>query len=154
MAILLGSQAPEFSLPGWYHQAEGEFALSTQRGRTVVLAFYPGDERLICTKQLCAYSDNISDLHRFDSVVWGIASQSVESHRSFAEGKRLKMPLLADENAKVATDFGIIGAFGLRRSVFVIDSTGRVAWRWVSTTNMTFPSVTDIKNAVAEVQVA
>lgn len=148
MAILVGAQAPDFCLAGWYDTSESEFCLEGQRGRSVVLAFYPGDERLICTRQMCAYSDNIADLHRFDSVVWGIAPQSVESHQKFAKGKALRMPLLADEQQQVAREFGIVGAFGLRRSVFVVDAAGLVSWRWVSTTNLTFPSVKDIKAAV------
>jgi peroxiredoxin Q/BCP len=149
MAILVGARAPDFSLPGWYSQAEGEFSLATQKGRGVVLVFYPGDDRLVCTRQMCAYSDNIADLHRFDSAVWGIAPQSVESHRLFSEGRRLRMPLLADAERRVARDYGIVGAFGLRRSVFIVNAEGYVAWRWVSTTNLTFPSAPMIKEALA-----
>ncbi|MEO8330270.1 MAG: redoxin domain-containing protein, partial [Candidatus Nanopelagicales bacterium] len=100
------------------------------------------------------YSDNIADLHRFDSVVWGISPQGIESHRQFSEGKHLKMPLLSDEKKSVAAAYGIMGAFGLRRSVFVVDGEGKIAWRWVSTTNVTFPSVSDIKQALTESQAA
>jgi peroxiredoxin Q/BCP len=134
--------------------AEGTFRVSEQRGHPLVLAFYPGDERLVCTRQMCAYSDNIADLHRFGASVWGIAPQSVESHRQFAEGRHLKMPLLADLDKHVATEYGIMGAFGLRRSVFVIDRDGVISWRWVSTTNLTFPSAADIRNAVADAKAA
>ena len=154
MAILVGSKAPDFTLPGWYDLAEDRFSMSAQRGHPLVLAFYPGDERLVCTRQMCAYSDNIADLHRFDAAVWGIAPQSVESHRKFAEGRHLKMPLLADLDGQMATDYGIMGAFGLRRSVFVIDRDGIVSWRWVSTTNLTFPSAAEIKLAVADAKAA
>jgi peroxiredoxin Q/BCP len=154
MAILVGSKTPDFTLPGWYDLAEDSFSMSAQRGHPLVLAFYPGDERLVCTRQMCAYSDNIADLHRFDAAVWGIAPQSVESHRQFAEGRHLKMPLLADLDKQVATAYGIMGAFGLRRSVFVINRDGIVSWRWVSTTNLTFPSTAEIKDAVADAKAA
>ena len=70
MALLVGATAPDFTLPGWYNQSAGSFSLAAERGHPVVLAFYPGDERLVCTRQMCAYSDSIADLHLFDAVVW------------------------------------------------------------------------------------
>lgn len=144
MALLVGSNAPDFALPDWY-DGEHTFSLAAERGHPVVLAFYPGDERLVCTRQMCAYSDNIAELRLTKSVVWGIAPQSVESHRDFAEGRALKMPLLSDGDKAVAGAYGILGALGLRRSVFVIDADGRIAWRWIASLNLTFPAVADLR---------
>ncbi len=154
MAVLVGSHAPDFTLPGWYQSDAADFSLSAQRGRPVVLAFYPGDERLVCTRQLCQYSDNLADLHLFDAVVWGIAPQTISSHRDFANGRRLTMPLLSDEQRSVARDYGILGPLGLRRSVFVVDPEGRIAWRRIVALNVLFPSVSEIKDALAEVRAA
>ena len=154
MALLVGSTAPDFTLPGWYQSSASDFRLSAQRGRPVVLAFYPGDERLVCTRQLCQYSDNIAALHLFDAVVWGISPQDVESHRDFAQGRSLTMPLLSDAHRDVARSFGVLGPLGLRRSVFVIDAEGRIAWRQVVALNVTFPSVEEIKRALSSVKTA
>ena len=154
MAILVGSTAPDFTLTGWYNLAASPFTLSAERGHPVVLAFYPGDERLVCTRQLCAYSDSVADLHLFDAVVWGISPQDVDSHQSFAEGRKLKMPLLADLGKNVARGYGIVGPMGLRRSVFVVDADGRIAWRWVAALNVQFPGVEAIRRAVADVKAA
>ena len=139
MAILVGSKAPDFALAGWYNLAESPFTLSAELGHPVVLAFYPGDERLVCTRQLCAYSDSIADLHLFDAVVWGISPQDVDSHRSFAEGRKLKMPLLADTVAR---------SYGIRASA-VATTSGLVAWRWVASLGFQFPTVDDIRSAAA-----
>jgi thioredoxin-dependent peroxiredoxin len=154
MAILIRSAAPDFALDGWHGNALDHFSLSAQRGRRVVLAFYPGDERLVCTRQMCAYSDEVGELGRLDAEVWGIAPQSVDSHRKFAQGRKLKIPLLSDPDMTVARQYGVVGAFGLRRSVFVIDPFGNVAWRWVSTINLKFPSAEEIRWAVADVAAA
>ena len=54
----VGDPAPEFELDG----TEGRFRLADQRGRTVVLVFYPGDDTKVCTKQLCEYTDHWSAL--------------------------------------------------------------------------------------------
>ena len=154
MAILVGSRAPDFTLPGWYRLAPAQFTLSAERGRPVVLAFYPGDERLVCTRQMCAYSDSLADLHLFDAVVWGISPQGLDSHRSFAAGRRLKMPLLSDLTKQTARDFGLLGPMGLRRSVFVVDGHGRVAWRRVAALNVLFPAVAEIRAALEQVKAA
>lgn len=154
MAILLRSAAPDFTLDGWAGVAPDRFTLSKQQGRTVVLVFYPGDERMVCTRQMCSYSDQMAQLGQFQARVWGIAPQSVDSHQKFAQGRQLKMPLLADPGMRVAREYGVVGAFGLRRSVFVVDPFGHVAWRWVSTINLTFPSADEIRWAVADVQAA
>jgi peroxiredoxin Q/BCP len=150
MAVLVGAQAPDFTLPGVYGKEEGSFTLSGERGHPVALAFYPGDERLVCTRQMCAYSDSVGDLHLFDGVVWGISPSTLAEHRRFAEDRRLKMPLLADVDKAVARDFGVVGPFGLRRSVFVVDADGRIAWRWVSALNATFPGADEVRRRLHE----
>lgn len=153
MAVTVGSNAPGFTLPGWYDGFD-EFSLSQRRGNATVLVFYPGDERLVCTRQLCTYSDNISDLHLFDAVVWGISPQSIESHRDFAGARKLKMPLLTDADREVAEAYGIVGPLGIRRSVFVVDADGRVAWRKVTSLGVTFPSTGEIREALQSIRAA
>ena len=61
------------------------------------------------------------------------------------------MPLLAYVDKAVARAYGVLGAFGLRRSVFVVDPEGLVAWRWVGTMNVTFPDVGEVREALAAV---
>lgn len=148
MALLVGAPAPTFTLPGWHRSSERSFTLAAEPGHPVVLAFYPGDERLVCTKQMCSYSDNLADLQRFEADIWGIAPQSVDSHATFASGRRLQLPLLTDADKVVAKQYGVVGAFGLRRSVFVIGADGQITWRWISTTNVTFPGIPEIVAAL------
>ena len=147
MALTVGSTAPDFTLPGWY-DGVADFTLSSRRGNPTVLAFYPGDERLVCTRQLCTYSDNISDMHLFDADVWGISRQSVDSHRDFAGARKLKMPLLTDVDNAVAHAYGIVGPLGVRRSVFVIDASGHIAWRKVTALGVSAPTTQEIRAAL------
>jgi peroxiredoxin Q/BCP len=151
MAILLGAQAPDFTLAGWYDSGESSYSLSAERGHPVVLVFYPTDQGLVCTKQLCSYSDNMADLRLTGAVVWGISPQGIESHRKLSEGRQLKMPLLSDPGMEVARNFGIVGAVGLRRSVFVIDAHGLVAWRRVTALSLSFPTVDEVRAALTDV---
>lgn len=142
----VGSQAPDFTLPSLTlvdgQAVRGELTLSAERGHPVVLAFYPGDETMVCTRQMCAYSEGVEALAGLDARVWGISPQDLDSHEGFARHHRLAMPLLAD------VDHAVIGAYGLprfgiglRRSVFVVDAAGVIRWRYVTQFGITFPDV-------------
>jgi len=119
----INSPAPDFTLP----DGDGnQWRLSEQRGKVVVLLFYPGDETPICTKQMCSVRDRWEDYTATGAEVVGISSDSVESHRKFSEHHNLPLRLLSDAGANVA---GLYGARSLipgkvARSVFVIDSNG------------------------------
>jgi peroxiredoxin Q/BCP len=153
VAVTVGSNAPDFTLQGWYSGVQ-DFTLSAQRGRPLVLAFYAADESLVCTRQLCTYSDEIADLHLFDATVWGISPQTVDSHKEFAGARKLKMPLLTDPGKEVARAYGVVGPLGIRRSVFIVDAGGRVAWRRVTAIGVTYPSAADIRSALATLSTA
>jgi peroxiredoxin Q/BCP len=125
--ISLGETAPDFKLPGIENGERRDFTLSEYRGRNVVLAFYPGDNTPGCTKQLCSYRDDWSDLERLGAVLLGISPQDVDSHEKFATKHKFPFPLLADTDKAVTAAYGV-GApiIGVRRSVFVVDGGGIV----------------------------
>jgi thioredoxin-dependent peroxiredoxin len=127
--ISLGEAAPDFKLPGIEKGERRDFTLSEYRGRNVVLAFYPGDNTPGCTRQLCSYRDNWSDLEDLGAVLLGISPQDVDSHEKFATKHNFPFPLLADIDKAVTTSYGV-GApvIGVRRSVFVVDGAGVVRY--------------------------
>src|SRR6266545_4275293 len=95
----IGARAPDFSLP----DSEGtEWQLSKRLGKVVVLLFYPGDETPICTRQMCSVRDRWDDYATTGAEVVGISTNTVESHKSFAENHNLPLRLLADVDRKVA----------------------------------------------------
>jgi peroxiredoxin Q/BCP len=119
----INEPAPDFSLP----DGNGEqWRLSDYRGKVVVLLFYPGDETPVCTRQLCSVRDRWEDYVATGAEVVGISSDSVESHRKFAEHHGLPLRLLSDKERVVATLYGARSFIPGRvaRSVFVIDAQG------------------------------
>jgi peroxiredoxin Q/BCP len=140
-----GEPAPDFTLEG----TGGTFALSEQRGKRVVLLFYPGDNTAVCTRQFCSYRDRGEDMSGLDAVVVGISSQSVASHEGFRDRHGLNVPLLADEDRAVAKSYGVTGPLGVRRATFVIDEGGVVRHRQVHALGLTYESVDDIAEALA-----
>ena len=145
----IGQSAPDFTLPG-VTLADGEgvrsdYTLSALRGTPVVLAFYPGDNTSVCTKQLCSYTSGLESFSNFGATVWAISPQGLDSHEKFASKFNLAFPLLADEGLKVSRQYGItLGGAGLRRSVFVVDADGILRWKHVTLVGLTFPSAETI----------
>ena len=150
----VGTAAPDFTLPGVLvsdgDTTREDYTLSAQRGRPLVLAFYPGNNTAVCTKQLCSYTADLSSFVDLGATVWGISPQDVDSHEKFARKHGLTMPLLADVGLAVARQYGItLGGAGLRRSVFVIDGSGIVQWKQVTLIGLTFPSAETITAQLA-----
>jgi peroxiredoxin Q/BCP len=147
-----GDLAPDFTLSGTVpghgpDSGDREFTLSAARGRPVVLAFYPGDETPVCTRQLCSYQHDLETLRGLDAQLWGISSQSLDSHRRFQAHRGLTFPLLSDPDNQVFAAYGL-GTLLHRRAVFVIDAEGRIAWRHVSTTGLTYRRTQEIAAAL------
>jgi peroxiredoxin Q/BCP len=145
----IGADAPEITLPGTI-PASGDtaaerrdFTLSAERGHPVVLAFYPGDETPVCTKQLCSYQSDLATLQGLNATLWGISSQDLDSHEKFQAHRGLSFPLLSDTDNDIFKRYGLGSLFN-RRAVFVIDANGKIAWKHVSTTGLTFQKTDQI----------
>jgi len=129
-----GSKAPEFSLPWATKETIGTpdspYELWRDRGKTVVLAFYPADFTKGCTAELQTFADQYDTLFGPDVVVVGISADPLESHRRFASSLDLPFRLLSDPDLKVARKYGSNGEGGRpKRTVFVIGPDGRIKYR-------------------------
>jgi len=146
-----GTGAPDFAL----RDGEGaEWRLSDQRGKVVVLLFYPGDETPICTRQMCSVRDRWEDYAATGAEVVGLSTNSVDSHKSFAEHHNLPLRLLADVGGKIAAAYGARSLIPgkVARSVFVIDRNGVVKYRDVRPLGLFRPKDDDIIKAIREAQ--
>ncbi len=130
---LVGQPAPAFTLDGVADSTRRSFSLAEAYGAPLVLAFYPGDDTMTCTKQLCSYQDDLSRLTGLGAALWGISAQDVDSHERFAAKRSLTFPLLADPDRTVIRSYGVDGPLGrTKRGVFVLDAAGVVRWSHVS----------------------
>ncbi|MYQ81294.1 MULTISPECIES: peroxiredoxin family protein [unclassified Streptomyces] len=153
----LGSAVPDFTLPGGVLAGDTferrDYTLSEARGRALVLAFYPGDNTTVCTKQLCAYSSGMETFEKLDAEVWGTSPQGVDSHESFARAQGLRMPLLADPGRETARAFGVAApGIGVRRAVFLIDAEGVLRWKHVALLGATFQSLDTLSDQLSGIK--
>lgn len=142
-----GDFAPDFSLKDGNGN---EWRLFEQRGKAVVLLFYPGDETPVCTKQLCSVRDRWDEYAATGATVVGISMDSEESHKKFAENRNLPMTLLSDADGKVSKLYDSMSWLPGRsaRSVIVIDKNGVIRYRKVETVSLFRPKDDDIIAAI------
>ena len=130
-----GDKAPEFDLP----TESGEtLALSSLKGKSVVLYFYPKDDTSGCTAEAKDFSRLAPDFRKAGVEVIGVSPDSVASHQKFRKKYDLAVRLAADADKAVATAYGVwveksmYGRkyMGVERSTFLIDKKGRIAKSW------------------------
>jgi peroxiredoxin Q/BCP len=145
----VGTEAPDFVLDGTTPEGRRQYVLSDLRGRPVVLAFYPGDDTAVCTRQLCSYQADLGTFESYDALVLGISTQNLDSHERFAAKRGLTFPLLADPDKTVHALYGATGPFLTKRAVYVVDADGVVRWKHVSTLGLTYQDTKTIGTVLA-----
>lgn len=117
-----------------------------------MLLFYPGDETPICTRQMCSVRDRWDDYVATGAEVVGISTDSVESHKKFAEHHNLPLRLLSDADRKIADMYGANSLVPgkVARSVFVIDGDGVIRHRDVRPLGLFRPKDDDVLQAIRE----
>ncbi|HZI19984.1 MAG TPA: peroxiredoxin [Pyrinomonadaceae bacterium] len=135
VGIEVGFAAPDFKLPyatkeKIFLRPDEHMSLSSLRGKTVVLAFYPADWSSGCTAEVCTFRDTFADLGKLNAVVLGISGDYVFSHHEWAKHHNLPFALLSDHDHKVAREYdSYMEQYGMnKRTVFVIDRDGRVRY--------------------------
>lgn len=126
-----GDSAPDFTLPG---SSGSKVRLSSLKGKNVVLYFYPEDDTSGCTKEACAFRDNLPKFNNLDATILGVSKDSLDSHGKFIQKYGLNFTLLSDEDLVAHKLYGtwkeknMYGKkyWGTERSTFVIDKKGVV----------------------------
>jgi peroxiredoxin Q/BCP len=121
----VGSSAPDLSA----RDQDGRLhSLLDERGRLVVVYFYPKDQTPGCTKEACAFRDAWDRLRGEGIEVFGVSEDSGASHVRFAQKYRLPFPLLVDSEHAWVQAFGVPVHLGMASRVsFLLDRDGRVA---------------------------
>ena len=129
MSLKIGDKVPAFELSDQHGKL---FKSETVIGKKpAVVYFYPKDETPGCTAEACSFRDIYEEFQALGAEVIGISSDSVGSHKRFAQRQRLPFILLADSKRKVQRLFKLPKLlFGLytKRITFVINAQGTVSY--------------------------
>jgi peroxiredoxin Q/BCP len=130
-----GKKAPAFTL----NDQDGKtHKLSDYAGKPVVLYFYPKDDTPGCTKETCAFRDNLPKFKASKAAVFGVSILDEKSKAKFAKKFDVNFPLLADTDHAVAEKYGVWQEkslygrkfMGIARTTYLVGADGKVARRW------------------------
>lgn len=126
----LGEPAPDFTLRDQFGQ---DVTLSSFRGRKAVgILFYPYAFSGVCTGEMAGIRDRLAEFMTFDTEVLAISCDPVYSLRAFADQDGLNFPLLSDfwPHGEVSRAYDVFDERKgcPRRSSYVVDKQGRLAW--------------------------
>jgi thioredoxin-dependent peroxiredoxin len=127
-----GQEAPDFTL---LDQDGEEVTLSSLRGETIVLYFYPRADTPGCTTQACGIRDRDADYAAAGARVIGVSPDEPQALKKFAGKYDLGFTLLGDPDHAVADAYGAWGEksmygkkyMGMLRSTFIVDADGKIA---------------------------
>lgn len=134
MTVTVGKKVPDFEATGM----SGERGLSSFKGKTLVLYFYPKDNTPGCTTQASDFRDNHAAFEAAGAVVVGVSRDSLKSHENFRTKYELPFELFTDPDERLCELFGVMKmknmygkqVRGIERSTFVIDGSGKLVHEW------------------------
>ena len=145
----LNETAPDFNLK---NAEKNDIALSSYKGKTVVLAFYPGAFTGVCDTEMCSLRDSMNSFNDLNATVLGISVDSPWANAEFAKKYEINFNLLSDYNRNVSKAYDMIfnGLGGLEgyecsnRGVLIIDGEGLIQYRWVAENPGVEPNYSEI----------
>ena len=128
--VKIGDHAPDFELRTGTDEV---WSLADYVGKVRVLLFYPQNETLVCTRQLCSVRDNWQQYLETKAEIVGISPSSPDEHRKFSSSRNLPIPLLADPNRDITKLYGKHWLYPIQmtRAIVVIDAKGIVRTRGI-----------------------
>ena len=122
----VGSEAPVFVA----QTTAGErVSLADFRGtQSVLLMFYPEDDTPGCTRQMCLARDEGARYAAAGVARFGVNPAGLESHVRFHDKYSLDFPLIVDQDAEIASAYGVLRNSGVARATYLIDRDGRIAY--------------------------
>ena len=153
MSIQAGAVAPQFSL---FDTDKNKVSLADQKGKNVVVLFFPLAFTCVCTAELCNVRDNIALYNNTNAIVFGVSVDSLFSLGKFRDEQNLNFQLLSDFNKEAASAYGVLyetfPAFEMqgvsKRAAFVIDKEGVVRYAEVCPTPGDLPNFEAIQQTL------
>lgn len=130
-----GDAAPNFEMQT---QLDKPISSAELKGKKFILYFYPKADTSGCTKEACAFEENLSFLKKINIPVIGVSRDPVKKLKAFADKYNLTFPLASDEEGKVTEAYGVwveksmYGRkyMGIERTTFLIDEQGTILKVW------------------------
>ena len=135
MTVTVGEQVPDFSATA---TGDTTFSLAEQRGRQVVVYFYPKASTPGCTTEGGDFRDHKADFDAANTLIVGVSRDGIRAQENFKAKQSFNFELISDKDEAVCELFDVIKLkklygkehLGIERSTFLIDAEGRLAREW------------------------
>lgn len=123
-----GDSFPDVNAEG----VNGDFNIGSLKGRNLVVYFYPKDNTPGCTREAKDFRDYRDEFDKLNTSIIGISTDSVKSHRNFAEKFDLNFELVSDSDGILCNVCGVTGMLGktAKRTTFLVDREGIIRHIW------------------------
>ncbi|WP_036225838.1 redoxin domain-containing protein [Mesoaciditoga lauensis] len=155
--LKVGETAPQFKL---YDTDLNLVFLKDFAGKKVVLAFYPGAFTAVCQKEMCTLNRAMSKFEKLNAQVIGISVDGPFANRAFKIQNEISFPILCDFNREVVNMYDVAeenfyaidGYTAARRSVFILDREGKIAYMWLSKNAGQEPDYEEIERELEKIK--
>ncbi len=152
MPITVGQKAPNFNLPD---SDKNMVSLESNKGKNVVLLFFPAAFSGACTKEMCQMRDDLAAFNSLNAQVYGISVDMIFALGEFKKANNINFPLLSDFNKEAIHAYDIVidsfsvGHKGVsKRAAFVVDKNGNIVYAEVTPTPSDMPNLDAVKKAL------
>jgi len=155
MTLNVGDQAPNFEL------VDTELKMRTLdefKGKKIIISFFVAASSPVCETEMCTFRDSWNELSKLGAQVIAISNDGPFANKAFAEKNNLKFPILGDYKSKTIRDYDVLMPHLLhvkdydaaKRSVFIVDKNGKIAYKWVSDNPLVEPNYQEIKDFLSK----
>ena len=133
--ISIGEKAPEFNVS---INGVTQFRISDDKGKNLILYFYPKDDTPGCTKEAIEFTEHLDAFDAQETIIFGVSRDSLKKHDKFIAKYDLKIRLISDEDGSLCDAFEtwvekkMYGKsyMGIERATFLINAHGEIAYIW------------------------
>ncbi len=130
--IRINQTIPELEFEAYHNNQINKIKLQDQKGKWLILVFYPADFTFVCPTELGEYADLYPEFQKEGAQVLSVSTDTVFTHKAWHDKSqtinKIKFPMLADPTGKLCRQFGTyIKEEGLSlRGTFIIDPEGKL----------------------------
>lgn len=154
MALSVGHSAPDFTL---VDNTLTPHTLSSYKGQSVILAFFPAAFTGVCEKEMCTFRDNLGKLSSANAKIFGVSVDLPFSADAFSKKNQLNFPILSDMNREVTKAYDVLfsnlanvpGLDVSARAVYLIDADGIIQYVEVTENPGVEPNYDAVMSAAA-----
>jgi len=134
MSVQIPNEAVDFTAQAVVDGEIKEFTLSAEKGKWIVLFFYPLDFTFVCPTELVAFSDAAKEFEAVNTKLVAVSVDSQYTHLAWTKTAKkdggvenLNYPLVADLDKSISQNYGVLLDMGIAlRGLFIIDNNFKV----------------------------